>query len=324
MRSRHDDFSLIAQEVSRRTIAVTTRPGVGRVHSVFRRCFNVAHPPADWLTVALAPFPRIPDGIIVASSRWADFKGEGLTPGATVCWANGVLSVPEAGLRINLGAARTFETRRPPLGLAGATKRIARNLETAWTVLGDHGCAEGLGWARTVLRPLDGGASQGKYEYPTALCRRAVPAIMALCAGIRSNDVAVMQREVATLLGFGVGLTPSGDDVLGGLAAGLVLAGTPEGQSSFVSVLRAALRQEGRTTEVSVHTLRCITDGEISDIIHDAARAIAGREKPEVESTMLSLLSYGSTSGTETALGLCLGLRLAVELGREHGLGGES
>lgn len=321
MRPGEGEAPLIASEVSRRTVAVTSRSGVGRVHSVFRRCFNVVQPSSEWLTVGLAPFPRTPDGIIVTCTRAVDFKAEGLVPGAAVCCASGFLSVPQAGLRIRLRAARIFDTRRTPLEFSGARRRVARNLVTAWKTLDDRGRQEGLGWARAVLRPSDDGTSPGGCDYPDDLCRRAVPAIMALRIGIRSNDAAAMQRQVETLLGLGVGLTPSGDDVLGGLAAGLFLGGVPETRNSFVSVLREVLRQEGRTTEFSAHALRCIVDGEIPEIIHNVARDIGEREESDVERAMATLLSYGSTSGTEIALGLCLGVGLAAEPGRGRLIG---
>ena len=320
MKPVHGAPTLIAIEASKRALIAASRSGEGRVHSVFRRCFNVIQPPSDWLTVALAPFPRVPDGIIVAATGPLDFAGVGLVPGATVRISAELISILDARLMIRLPPIRVFDTRRKPFALPQGG--FARNLATAWKVLEARGCSEGLGWARALLRGPDDMALHSARECPVELCRRAVPAIVARRAAIRSNEAVAMRREVEKLLGFGIGLTPSGDDVLGGIAAGLFLGGVTEAQNEYCSVLSEVLREDGRTTEISMQALRHIVAGEIADIIDDVARAIAAREEPAVVGSVTTLLSYGSSSGTEITLGLCTGLQLAEEVGSPRRISG--
>ena len=201
--------------------------------------------------------------------------------------------------------------------------RCARNLARAWDTLDAYGCVEGLGWTRTALRRPGVEALRAARKCPDALCQRAVPSIVALLTGIRSNDAIVMHREIERLIGFGIGLTPSGDDVLGGIAAGLFLGGISETQNRFVPILRDTLREAGRTTEISAQGLRQIAAGDIADIIYDVAFSIAELDGPEVVRAVRTLLSFGGSSGTEITLGLCLGLELAAELGRLHRNKGE-
>jgi hypothetical protein len=332
------------------------------VHSVFCQCFNITRPDGSWLTVARAPFPRTPDAIIVearahaagvahaagaaaagaahgphrahgayeahrahearatAAAHAADFYSfPGLEPGMAVEIAPGKIAIPGAGagtgIEIALDGAPLFDTRRLPFPRAGRDPaRATRNLNTA----------------RALIR-RDGRACDAP-EFR----RRAEPALAALVAAIIAGDdatiadaAAAMRPHCEALLGLGIGLTPSGDDILGGLAAGLFLGGAARdgdgggGGKRFLAALRDLLRDDGRTTDVSARALKLCMDGEISDGVFEAARAILFDDEAATTRAVSSLLAIGHTSGTETARGLCLGLRLAEEIFcRRHAGGG--
>ena len=66
---------LRAEEISRLAAVSLARAGEGRVHSVFRRCFNITLANGSWLTVAVAPFPQTPDAIITEARAGYPFDG---------------------------------------------------------------------------------------------------------------------------------------------------------------------------------------------------------------------------------------------------------
>jgi hypothetical protein len=299
-------------EMSRLAAASVAQAGAGRVHSVFHHCFNIIRPDGSWLAVARAPFPRTPDAIIVEARAHAtgvagaaDFYSfPGLEPGLATEIAPARIAIPGAGIEIALDGAALFDTRRQPFPRSGRNPaRTARNLAAA-----------------DALIRRDGRACDAP-EFR----RRAEPALAALAAAIIADDDIATRPHCEALLGLGIGLTPSGDDILGGIAAGLFLGGAARdgGGKRFLSALRGLLRDDRRTTDVSARALKLCMDGEISDGVFEAARAILFDDGAATTRAISSLLALGHTSGTETARGLCLGLRLAEEIFcRRHAGGG--
>lgn len=72
------------------------------------------------------------------------------------------------------------------------------------------------------------------------------------------------------LIGLGPGLTPSGDDALGGAAIALRVFGHAKRADELGSFLRA--NAPGRTSDISLAHLRAAADGEGSAAFHDALR----------------------------------------------------
>jgi hypothetical protein len=219
-----------------------------------------------------------------------------LEPGLAAEIAPERIAIPgaAAGIEIALDGAAVFDTRRHPFPRAGRDPaRAARNLDTA----------------RALIR-RDGRACDAP-EFR----RRAEPALAALAAAITAGDDTATRAHCEALLGLGIGLTPSGDDILCGVAAGLFLGGAAGNEHRFSPALRRLLRDAGRTTDVSARALRLCADGEICDGIYEAARAILLGGAAETERALRALLAVGHSSGAELARGLCLGLRLAAETG---------
>ncbi|MDF9834228.1 hypothetical protein M2103_002470 [Ereboglobus sp. PH5-5] len=278
--------------MSRLASGSLARASEGRVHSVFNRCFNITTPTGDWLTVALAPFPQTPDSIIVNTRELgADFSPQlCVEAGMPVEISHEEISIPDADLVFAFSGAEIFDTKRKPLA---RSDRAARNLALA----------------QSIIR------RQGRECDLPELQRRITPALAALREGILRNDAAAMRTQCEALLGLGVGLTPSGDDILCGVAAGLFFGSVTENENQFVPVLRELLLTAAeRTTDISARALRLCTEGEISGVVFDAARAIMLDNALEVELAISALLEVGGTSGTEMAQGLCLGIQLAEEL----------
>lgn len=94
---------------------------------------------------------------------------------------------------------------------------------------------------------------------------------------------------VRALAGFGPGLTPTGDDVLAGYIAGLVLL---HGQRKRAA--RLAGEAAARTNPLSATLLRHAALGEVPEVVHDLLRT--GDLRP--------LVSFGHSSGQAWLRGL--------------------
>jgi hypothetical protein len=120
-------------------------------------------------------------------------------------------------------------------------------------------------------------------------------------------------RELLDLVGLGEGLTPSGDDILVGVLAGLdALAEIPGGASMERSALCAALRPEhlARTNTLSAQMLAAASAGLYAEPVLWMAQALPA-ETAAVDRAAATLLSMGHRSGVDTLRGLAAALAWA-------------
>ena len=112
-----------------------------------------------------------------------------------------------------------------------------------------------------------------------------------------------LEGAAAVLAGLGPGLTPSGDDVLGGvLFARRALAGPEE------EVRLAAAAAGVRTNAIARAFLRWAARGQALSPVHDLMEA-AVRGDPDAAGTAArALAKVGESSGADFALGLCWGI----------------
>jgi len=125
---------------------------------------------------------------------------------------------------------------------------------------------------------------------------------------LADGDPKRMSAVARRLVGFGPGLTPSGDDFLVGWLKGLwLMAGESvtihEALRSLCRSLLPDLAQ--RTTPVGVTYIRYALEGEFAEVLAHAAAAFGSPSSPQIVADRLrQLMAQGETSGTDTAAGL--------------------
>jgi hypothetical protein len=191
-------------------------------------------------------------------------------------------------LRLWLDSARIYHSPDPPrqpLDPEGVS--LARQLLTR-------------GWNAGGFSHIRGGADM------LADLRRA------LANHDTRHGLAISQQ----LIGFGPGLTPSGDDVLVGCLKGLWLrAGTEPHLHTTLDLWRHSLlpRLQECTTAVGAAFIHHALQGQFAEVLDGAAAALFVPTDPgALAVAMARLLSQGQTSGTDTALGLLLSLEAAL------------
>lgn len=109
------------------------------------------------------------------------------------------------------------------------------------------------------------------------------------------------EESVFWLLGRGLGLTPTGDDILSGFGAGLLAKGDWEAFASFSNAVRSVL-SERSTTLVSEAYLSAMLSGSANEgmlAFLEAAYLGKGLREP-----LARARDYGHTSGDDMLLGL--------------------
>ena len=282
----------LTQDVGRRGA-----PHVGRVRSVHRAAIYIdrAAPP-DLLTVAIDDVGGVPGGILVEGA--SDLRALGIRPGMVVVRSPDAFAIPAAAVEIDLSRAVTWSPALPPAARLRPTAELAPIAATARRLAAELAPAGGL------APMLSGRAGAGD---PWLVHSRAL--VGAQLEALGSGDVAAALGPTIDLIGLGIGLTPSGDDYLIGLLAGLDAAGDPARDDLATAI---ASHCPGRTTAVGAAALGHATRGAFSERLHDVLIAIAGNRLADLERTLDRALAYGATSGSDTLVGLLAALDLAV------------
>jgi hypothetical protein len=181
-----------------------------------------------------------------------------------------------------------------------------------------------------IWRPVEPGRTLPSSRIQANLCRaqlrlaqrrvtrasvidgEAAPVAAALRDACRDLDGDRAARHVDTLIGWGEGLTPAGDDFLLGLIAGLeALVHDDAARRRFHGGLAAILAcRTQRTTPIAAHYLRLAASGHYTEPLILLRSALLCEDNQDVvDRTLQSALAVGATSGADTVSGLLAGLR---------------
>jgi Protein of unknown function (DUF2877) len=117
-------------------------------------------------------------------------------------------------------------------------------------------------------------------------------------------------RAATLLVGLGPGLTPSGDDFLGGLFLSLSALGQTELRDGLWDAL--APEMDLLTTGLSGAHVAAAADGLASDQVHKALNAILANDAAELPAHIAILRGIGHCSGCDTLAGIMTGLDAAL------------
>jgi hypothetical protein len=148
-----------------------------------------------------------------------------------------------------------------------------------------------------------------------ALIRAAAPAVAALRTWLTTvmSPGAVLPSpppDLERLVGLGPGLTPSGDDLLGGTLIALRALGWPAAADALAKWLRPCARS--RTHAISYAHLSCAADGQGAGAVHDTLAALCVRGAPRLREHLGALGTLGHSSGWDTLAGVVLAAKVAA------------
>jgi hypothetical protein len=150
-----------------------------------------------------------------------------------------------------------------------------------------------------VLEPVAGGN--------LVPSERAAAAVLALGKG----DEGDLPEAAARLGGAGPGLTPAGDDALGGILFARRALGGGACGGDLVAIAGSV-----RTTGISGAFLLWAARGQALAPVHDLLAAAVAGDVASAASAARALGGIGHSSGSDFARGMCWGLRLAPGAGR--------
>jgi hypothetical protein len=271
------------------------------VHSVFDSALNLKPDGSD-LLITLVTFdaPDLPQGIRLEES--SEFAFRAVTPGMQARCRDGMLRFEGAPLTIDLHQAAGWD-RELPIPRADLIKpSVAAAWQCGWVLLNNR---QALDTSGLIARDFFGVA-----EDRPAWVLRAGECMRLLVDQTRRHGAAT-ETGLRGLIGLGPGLTPSGDDLLGGYLIGLRSAAQGEGERlAFVSRLADAVTQRSaQTNDISRTYLVHAAQGHASSRLLDLASSICSGAS--VEQTTLhteAAMQLGHTSGMDAVSGLLIGM----------------
>ena len=127
---------------------------------------------------------------------------------------------------------------------------------------------------------------------------------------LRNQDEQALLEAAVSLVGFGSGLTPTGDDILTGFLAVNALLGPEWIGATFPSELITKAAEQ--TNPISFTYLKLASMGNISTLLFEVIESACRCEYRIFTDNLLRLISWGSSSGVDTAVGAVLSLAAVV------------
>jgi len=135
---------------------------------------------------------------------------------------------------------------------------------------------------------------------------RMMPHVDALASAVASDDVRAAQAPASALVGAGAGLTPSGDDLLGGLMfAKRWLEPADERWARLGKRLAAEVRS--RSHAVSAALFADLAAGKSFAPLHQICEALSERDHARALCAARTLAAIGHSSGWDMLAGFFLG-----------------
>jgi hypothetical protein len=254
-----------------------------RVHSVFRRAFNLELEGAGIVPVVAGRHAPA-GGIQLGADAPCDFTAI-TEEGAPAACRGQVVRIGQE-LAIDLRGAGIHRPRPP--SFAWGCRDSAT--EHAWRIA----------WNRFEQAP---------HHLASARLRQGLGRMV--LAGQR--DPEGLAAAASGLIGLGPGLTPSGDDALVGwlCAFGALGDGDANLRDARDGLAQYVTGAAGRTTAISRHYLRHAARGEVGTHLTALAEAIARGDATRTGAAVSEALAVGATSGADGVLGLLTGLASA-------------
>jgi hypothetical protein len=224
-----------------------------------------------------------------------------------VCVGNYSLVIPTCNFSLQLSDTPLWEPRPDVNSYHWNRETVAQHTRMLTQFLANKQPQGGL-------TPLVGPLFLDQSLQETPLSRMAMPNLRLLAQASWWQNLEGIEEATRGLAGLGPGLTPSGDDVLGGFAAIMALL-SPHLSADSISRKRIASTiaavAKPRTTKLSSVLLEFASRGEVSEQFGTLVLSLnlPAEEFEIVLKAADGVLAFGATSGGDTLLGMLLGLR---------------
>ena len=267
------------------------------VQSVFDAAVNLRLAGEDRLiTVLISNRYELPQGIRIEAKN---APLQTLSVGQRASARDGILRFDASPLTVDLRNAPVWICRVRELGTDMKSTAVRQAWSAAWEILNHEQKLKRTDIVADDLLQPDAGS---------ALSRRMSDPVRRLISSAAQFDLENAIPSAEQMIGLGPGVTPSGDDILLGVLAGLW--STARGDQHKMDFLRsfrdALIPLTVQTSEISRTYLYHAAHGQFSSSLSHLAEAIA--QGGQVEAAFDEAARIGHSSGTDSVTGLLIGL----------------
>ncbi len=200
---------------------------------------------------------------------------------------------------------------------AASRTRLSTSLPTTINLLLEKHIPSGLGCLITRLPEITIHRVEALQEKPNArLAEKAWPAIQGIIHASMVKDTNLINDNAILLVGLGEGLTPSGDDFLGGFFFSMhVLPRYDQVQTNFPlgTYSELIVRSKYLTNQISHTFLNDHADGYSVEPLHQLANGLLlGEPVDRLFLHMEKLISIGHSSGWDLLTGFLAGISVTI------------
>lgn len=275
----------------------------GRVLAVFRRSFYLHGGDGGVACLGSDEIGMGPLNALYTHPAGMDWQGEGLAPGGRFRVQGNVVRVGE---RLAFPLAGSQSWRPAGCRTPWTMERLSQGLFSLMACCANTVKPRGLGIliARRPDEPYGDRHPEGWEERVVAVARDGQTALTrwlqsALSPG--SQWPAPLPLAVEKLIGLGPGLTPAGDDFLGGAMIALHALSYPALAAPLAG--RILARASHRTSLISRAHLACAARGEGAEALHDLLAALCASASTPLALALRALDAIGHTSGWDALAG---------------------
>ncbi len=279
----------------------------GRITGLYQHALNWQDTRQRLFCVVDSKMGNVPFGIAVHMPEGFSFLTSGLQVGDGVTCRENNLCFGDGQMVLDLSDVISEPTScvlKPQ-----PSEAFNSQVTLAQEILRDKLTAAGL-----IAYVFDDNPPNPPDPFMQAISQRLTTLRAALHSGSRAEAI----QSIRDLLGLGMGLTPSGDDVLVGLMAGWSAFQHSPDAAKYRAIITDAIGTytRGRTTDVGAAYLEHALDGRFADRLVDYVNAII--EGNNIAQATERLLSFGASSGQDCAVGVLYALQLGAEKRRRN------
>lgn len=120
------------------------------------------------------------------------------------------------------------------------------------------------------------------------------------------------QRELYSLIGFGMGLTPAGDDFLVGFISVLRFVQSAYSKKLMKKITSLIYIDELSTTDISKHILGNALEGKFVESVPRLVNSLLEDDKHRLDISISNIFKIGSSSGLDLSIGIVVALSLLM------------
>ncbi|NLJ78331.1 MAG: DUF2877 domain-containing protein [Tissierellia bacterium] len=273
----------------------------GHIHSIFQRVVNFTDGEHNMFSVATkdidnAPYTLRIDG--VADFRDLVSEGDKLYRDGNRLMVGDGLSITIVENRLWIGNCIEKSKVDPMI--------IAKNIEYFNEMI--LNCSPMGGAKYSYLKNILG---IDMIEGPSLIEKELSNRIERFLYGIYEYDIKV--KDLNRLIGFGVGLTPSGDDFLVGFLSALNSIDTEYINNIFDGIVELIDIEDISTTDISKQMIRIAIDGQAREYISGFIRAFSEADRDGFIHSYRNILRIGSSSGMDISIGIAMAFHFILD-----------